>query len=399
MNTSPARIGAYFAVLQFFFTLTWTVYVIFLPKLAVEAGIPKSAIVWILLIDQVVFTLTDWAMGVYADRTARVVGKLGRAIALITAVSCLAFVLLPFVAPGGSPVLFLALTLIWTATSSALRAPPMMLIGKYAAAPTQPWLSGLYLFGLGMAGAVAPYLTVALRDADPRLPFILCTVAVIVATVGITWAERAMASNAAPVPPSPKKPPMLLFLAGIALAGIGFQIHFSLNSAGHFLRFAKPADLEHLMPVFWIGFNLLVLPATLATKRYGAMVMISAGAFIGALAAYAAVNAGNLNTLIAAQFVAGAAWAFVLMSAFSAALAIGSTGAEGRVSGATFSMLALASVARIALVATQLNQDPAVVSLLGIAPPILWALTAGVFVIAALRADNRLQNSILQPPR
>ena len=389
MNAAQGRLGAYFAVLQFFFALTWTVYVIFLPKLAVEAGLPKSAIVWILLLDQVVFTLTDWAMGVYADRTSRVLGKLGRAIALITAVSCLAFVLLPFIAPGGSPTLFLALTLVWTATSSALRAPPLMLIGKYAARPSQPWLSGLYLLGLGVAGAVAPYVTVALRDADPRLPFILCTVAVIAATGGISWAERALANNAVPAEPSPKKPPMLLFLTGIALAGIGFQIHFSLNSAGYFLRFAKPADLEHLMPVFWIGFNLLVLPATLITKRFGAVAIMAAGAFIGAIAAYAATNAGSLEPLLAAQFVAGAAWSFVLMSAFAAALAIGSTGAEGRVSGAAFSMLALASVARIALVATQLNQDPVVVSMLGIAPPILWILTGILFAIAYRRGHRK----------
>ena len=389
MHAAAGRIGAYFAVLQFFFTLTWTVYVIFLPKLAVEAGLPKSAIVWILLIDQVVFTLTDWAMGVYADRTARVVGKLGRAIALITAVSCLAFLLLPFVAPGGSPTLFLALTLLWTATSSALRAPPMMLIGKYAPIPAQPWLSGLYLFGLGAAGAVAPYLTVALRDADPRLPFILCTIAVIAATGGIAWAERALASNAAPAQAAKKKPPMLLFLAGIALAGIGFQIHFSLNSAGHFLRFAKPAELEYLMPVFWIGFNVLVLPATLITKRFGAVAIMSAGAFAGALAAFAAVQAGNLTALIAAQFIAGAAWSFVLLGAFAAALTIGSTGAEGRVSGATFSMLALASVARIALVATQLNQDPVVVSMLGSAPATLWMLTGLLFAIAYWRSKRK----------
>lgn len=40
-----ARAGLYFALLLLFFTLTWTVYVIFLPRLAAEAGIPKS---WIL---------------------------------------------------------------------------------------------------------------------------------------------------------------------------------------------------------------------------------------------------------------------------------------------------------------------------------------------------------------
>ena len=73
------------------------------------------------------------------------------------------------------------------------------------------------------------------------------------------------------------------------------------------------------------------------------------------------------------------------MSAFAAALTLGSTGAEGRVSGATFSMLALASVARIALVATQLNQEPVVVAMLAVAPPILWMLTGVLFAFAYWR--------------
>ena len=101
--------GSYLAVLQFFFTLTWTIYVIYLPALAVQAGIDKQWVVFILLADQVVFTATDWAMGVWADHVSRVFGRLGNLIALLTGVSCLAFLVLPFVAPAAGPVAFLAL--------------------------------------------------------------------------------------------------------------------------------------------------------------------------------------------------------------------------------------------------------------------------------------------------
>jgi hypothetical protein len=45
VSAGPHRIGIYLAVVQFVFTLTWTVYVIFLPKLAAQAGIQKQAIV------------------------------------------------------------------------------------------------------------------------------------------------------------------------------------------------------------------------------------------------------------------------------------------------------------------------------------------------------------------
>ena len=48
----------------------------------------------------------------------------------LTLVSALAFLTLPWIAPLASPLAFLAIALVWTATSSALRAPPLVLIGN-----------------------------------------------------------------------------------------------------------------------------------------------------------------------------------------------------------------------------------------------------------------------------
>ncbi len=112
MNPLTPRIGVYFALLQLLFTLTWTVYLIFLPRLAAEAGIPPSWILWILVADQLVFVIADWLMGTRADRMSRVVGRLGPRLASITLFSTLAFLLLPFAAPLASPLLFLALTFL-----------------------------------------------------------------------------------------------------------------------------------------------------------------------------------------------------------------------------------------------------------------------------------------------
>src|SRR5690606_5866916 len=131
--------------------------------------------------DQLVFVIADWLMGARADRMSRVVGRLGPRLALVTLISALAFLLLPFAAPLASPLLFLVLTFLWTVTSSALRAPPLMLIGKYAASGARPVISGMWLFGFGIAGAIAPYLTIALRDVDARLPFALASVSVAIA--------------------------------------------------------------------------------------------------------------------------------------------------------------------------------------------------------------------------
>ena len=127
------------------------------------------------MLDQAIFTITDTAMGIAADRIAPFVGRLGLFVGVLTAISCAAFVALPFVAGTGpgAQVWFIGLILIWVVTSSALRAPPLTLLGKYRARPAIPFLSALAMLGYGLAGAVSPYLGVVLRNHDPRLPFVI----------------------------------------------------------------------------------------------------------------------------------------------------------------------------------------------------------------------------------
>ena len=99
-------LGATLAVLQLAFALTWVVYVIYLPALATQAGIPKQYVPWILLMDQAIFLVCDWGAGVYADRLAAKFGRIGPSLARITLLSCAAFVALPFLVPSGASTLF-----------------------------------------------------------------------------------------------------------------------------------------------------------------------------------------------------------------------------------------------------------------------------------------------------
>ena len=81
------RVGIYFSAVQFLFVSCWTVYVIFLPQLAAQAGIEKKWVIYILMADQAIFTLMDFSLGVAADRVQRVLGRLGRLLVIVTAVS------------------------------------------------------------------------------------------------------------------------------------------------------------------------------------------------------------------------------------------------------------------------------------------------------------------------
>ena len=127
-------------------------------------------------------------------------GRLGLFVGVLTAISCAAFVALPFVAGTGpgAQVWFIVLILIWVVTSSALRAPPLTLLGKHRARPKIPFLSALAMLGYGLAGAVSPYLGVVLRDQDPRLPFLISGVVLLLTTLALSKVERGAGAGHPP---------------------------------------------------------------------------------------------------------------------------------------------------------------------------------------------------------
>ena len=96
------------------------------------------------------------------------------------------------------------------------------------------------------------------------------------------------------------------------------------------------------MPVFWVGFNLLMFAAGRLVKRIGPGDAMALGAACGAIATLAAALAPNLPVLLAAQFLAGGCWGAALVAAYTAAVSLGRTGREGRFLGTLFAVLAAA---------------------------------------------------------
>jgi len=397
----PYGAAAYLAVVQFFFGCTWIVYVIFLPAMAETAGVGKGVVIWVLMIDQVVFAVMDLAMGLWADRVAGALRRLGPAILAISTISCIAFLLIPHAAKlgkeglFGAPVIGGVLILLWSATSSALRAPPWVLLSKYAATPSMPWLSALSLAGMAIGGAISPYLGVTLRGIDPRIPFAISALTLLATTAGLIWVERHIArlGTGTPVAPAPKPqavadPAMTAFFLGCAVLAFGFQAHFFLNSAGQYLRFAKDSDLDYLMPVFWIGFNVLMFPGAALAKRHGALPVMAGSAVLGLAGMVVAGLAGSLEVMIAGHFLAGGAWGCAMMAAFSGTMAFGHKGREGLMIGTLSAVFALAAFARMAAVAAGINKAPDAREMLTWLPPGMW-LAGGIALLVAVLTWQR----------
>src|SRR5258708_15310552 len=134
-------LAVYVGVVQFLFTTTWTLYVIYLPQLAQNAGIAREWVPWILVADQLVFAAMDVVTGVWIDRVRAALARFGGWMVAATLVSGAAFVVLPH-AGGDSGVLLAAVT-TWAVPSSALRSPPWALLSPHAPTPPIPSLPPL----------------------------------------------------------------------------------------------------------------------------------------------------------------------------------------------------------------------------------------------------------------
>lgn len=339
--------------------------------------------------------VSDLVAGALADRAAKATRRLAPLVATVTAISCMALLVLPFLSHLGMEIrpLFVGLIFLWAVTSSALRAPLFALVGKRVPAPSVPWQAGLLLLGMGIAAATAPYLNALLRTLDPKVPFVVSSVALLLASLGVMWAERRLGESQrarqAAAPARRSRHLTLLFLIGMLTFTVGFQIPTALSSPRQYLRFAEPADLIYLLPVFWIGFNLMVLPVSLLTKRYGGLSVAGVVALLGSGALYAASHATSLPVLVVAQLATGAGWGAVILSASTAAIELGRSGREGTLVGALFSVLALAAAGRIALTATGAAGDAALVPVLAAIPGAGWLLGGLVLVALAARGGPR----------
>jgi hypothetical protein len=342
--------------------------------------------------DQLIFVACDLAVGVWSDRAAGVLGRIGWWVLGVTLLSNVAFLVLPWVAPRGSPGLFVAITALWAATSAVLRAPPLTLLGRYVAKPAIPWLVSLVLLGTGIASAIGPYLGLTLKGLDPRLPFALAGLSLAAMTAGMVWAERALsqrrpADRAAGVETAAPPPALLTGHGGVApipgfllaalLAAAAAQVHANLVAAPLYLRHAPASMLPALLPVFWAGFNLALMPASLAVKRFGALPVMAGGVLVAAACSAGAWNASSLEALLPLQGLAGAAWGVSLMSGFSAAVFLGQVGREGFMGGALNSALAAAAFSRIVVV-TFVAPAPVVATQWGWVPALLFASSAAL---------------------
>ncbi|MBK1648726.1 MFS transporter [Rhabdochromatium marinum] len=377
----PMALARYLGMVQFFLLLSWTVYAIYLPELLEAVGVDRHWTGWVLLADQVLFACFDVAAGFMADRAFRLYAKIGYTVVTITFLSCLAFVALPLLPRvGAGPEIFLAITALWAISSSALRSPLFGLLARHAATPEVPQLAALSLVGMGLAAAASPYLGTVLKGEDPRLPFLIASLALMATAVGVIRAERhAPAPSAPPATPKSWRLPSWVWLPGILLAALAFQIAVFINAGPRYLREVDPVWLPWLMPVFWSAFSLVVFGAGRLAKRWGSSRLFVAGCLTAA-AGVGLTGLPGIAAAIGGYVLAGFGWGAILPSAFGMAAESGSPGRLSTYTGLLFAALASAAFLRIGVKLSGLPAEPGLAQTLSMAPSVIW-LVAGFWIL------------------
>ncbi len=386
-SAPPARrVAAWVLAVQCLLALSWTLYVVFLPGLLAAAGIDKRWFVYVLIADQAIFAVSDWAAGVWADRVASELKRTGRLILAVTMISSAALLAMPWIAQVGNPALLLAIIFVWVATSSALRAPVFALLGRIHEpnAEARIGMVSMALVGISLASAVGPFFALLLKNLDSRLPLALSALSLVAAGL---WTTRAEALLPKPVKGAGRGPDVARrawTLAAIVLvAAFGTQVLTFLVATPLFARFVG-ADASVWGAWFWVGFTIGLFPGARAAD--GARPLLHAAvALVVALAASALAMRADTVLLLTASIVgAGACWGVFVTVAFNTAVSLSSGPATARgvgpASGLLFSALALAAVGRLAQGASGQAKAPYVPDL----TPWSWFTAVALLALAAL---------------
>jgi hypothetical protein len=329
---------------QALLVLTWTLYALFLPGMAAKAGIASSWVIWILVADQAIFAVSDWAAGVYADRVAGVVGRLGRAILLAALISAGMLAAMPWLAQGGHGLLLLIAIAVWAAASSLLRAPAFSLLARMGGVSRKSGVVSWSLVGVSAAGAVGPLLTQTLKQIDPILPLALASAALAVAgwlATGV--ANTPVQTSATAAPAAPVMRPVVQLTALTGLAALGMQWHTVFGAAAAQSSLAKSIWI----PVFWSGFACGLGLAALNSRGSRPLLGCALALAAGAVSMPMAVHFTAPLAVIAAQAGAGAAWAVTITCILAVTFARGQARGVATPLGLVLSALSLAAMARL----------------------------------------------------
>ncbi|MBC8121641.1 MAG: MFS transporter [Gemmatimonadaceae bacterium] len=326
-------------------TFAWLAYILYLPKLLEQSGLPLIAVSVFLIVEGVLSAIVEPWMGSLSDDRQRRAASRYPLIAAGVLATCGLFVVLPLVVfanPGGlSQWLVPVLLIAWSLAMAVFRSPALALLSRYAAPSSVPLAAGVLSIASGLAGALGPFGRPWLLERGPLVVFGIASVVLLVSALVLGRLERNtglslpygsiyISTRLVPKsvgrdadPDSGKLPLTVPRLALIFCTGVGASLGF------RFLVEVFPKVLTPLgitpgpvMGALFLSFAALALPAGFLAVRVGNGRTMCAGLLTMALLVMLVPTCRDVGTAFALACALGAAHSLVLNGLYAYVLGI-----------------------------------------------------------------------------
>jgi MFS family permease len=391
--------------MQFPFFLMWTTYAAFLPQLIAQAGLDAKYFFYISIMDNVCFIVMNPILAFAAERVGKKYGKFGLFFVLLVIFSSVNLICISLVA-GTSQSLFFICTLLWSLSSSILRAPPIFLLFRHIKPFKHPKAIAISTIGMTVGGCVSPYIVPLYTDYSAWIPFSINALMLVLTSFGVIFAERQLERTKLLLEKDPNQKEsepefevdyitMVLLFVGIFFVYAGFEGHTNIRSLNQYTRFASDkASGRFLAPTFWIsnqiGMKLMAL-FLINKVHWKSNVLIAS--CLGGIGCLMAEVSNSLGVLVVANIFSGLGygmWYNIVLVYVPKVVPKHSSLNKSMVLGFFYSCLSAAAILRFSIastkVATELN------SFYSIASSTFWFV--GVFIYIVMFAYMWHQNKV-----
>jgi MFS family permease len=304
-------------------TLSWVVYRVHLAEVVTQLGFAPTFAPQLLLIETLLAIALEPLAGQFSDRLQQQRRNRFPLIWVGGVLTASLFVIIPLIAmeiqavPAVQSIrwVLVVLLVLWAIAISILRSPALALLRHYAATVRLPQAASLLTLAAGLAGAITPLGTPALKELGYGITFVAAAILLVVTVGLLKFFNRSATTPAEPLENAVLTSPSLSSLG--LIFGIGATVTLVVRLAIEIFPKVLKTQLPDVNPPLIMGLMFLTIaafavPAGLIAVRVGNSRAMLVG--LGAIAALLVLLKLTVSLPVAIGLAIGLGIAYSLVS-------------------------------------------------------------------------------------
>ena len=273
-------------------SITWVIYNLYLPKLLVQFGFPKSLAISLLVLENALAVVMEPLMGSLSDNVQRWFGSKFPFITVGVLLSSALAIAIPsivtFVPPTTVIRYILPIVMVaWALAMTVFRSPVLSLLGRYALPKSLPMAVSVLTLIVGIIGAFRLTAYDFILGLGPMVAFAIASFVLLGSAAILRFVHPPDSRSDQPVDRHHAVAPSPVSFSALGLiftlgASFAWGYRLLLDAVGKFLKIQLNADnVELQLAIFGIAIAIAALPAgAIATKIGNRTAMLYGSAIV-----------------------------------------------------------------------------------------------------------------------